>query len=334
MVLIGAHVRTGGNLLGALERAQAIGADAVQLFTQSPRMWKPARYGPEELAAYREAQAGTSVRATYCHATYLVNLATPDATLLHRSRSALVANLTAARGIGAAGLVVHVGSHLGRGFDAVAGQVVDALLAALDAAIDPVDPLARSGGVHAGSPCPILVENTAGAGGSVGSSFEELAVLLDRAGAGEALGVCLDTQHLWASGVPFGSPAEADDVVAALDATVGLGTVRCLHLNDSKVPLGAKVDRHANLGEGTIGEKALGCLIGHPSLAGRAAILEVAGAGDGPRAEDVATARRVLAAGQRLWEDAWSEPGVLDAPVAAAEWMERSGRIGKDEEER
>lgn len=326
-MLIGAHVRTGGSLLGALERAQAIGADVVQVFTQSPRMWKPTQYGPEALAAYRKAQAeATSVAASYCHASYLVNLATFDAALLERSRATLVANLTAARGMGASGLVVHAGSHLGRGFDGVAAQVADALLAALDAAVDPV---AGLGDGQAGAPCPILLENTAGAGGSVGRSFEELAVLLERADAGDALGVCLDTQHLWASGVPFGSPAEADDVVGALDATVGLAAVRCLHLNDSKTPFGARVDRHANLGEGTIGEKALGCLIGHPSFAGLPAILEVAGAGDGPRAEDVAGARRVLEMGQRLWEGVWGVPRVprvqlLSEPsVAAAEWERR-----------
>jgi deoxyribonuclease IV len=323
-VLIGAHVRTGGSLLSALERAQAIGADVVQIFTQSPRMWKPARYGPAELAAYREAQSALpSVAATYCHASYLVNLATPDSTLLERSRATLLANLRAARGLGASGLVVHAGSHLGRGFDSVAGQVVDALLSVLDAALDfDGGPVAGSGGEQTKGPCPILLENTAGAGGSVGQSFEELAVLLEVAGAGDALGVCLDTQHLWASGVPFGSPAEADDVIAALDATIGLGALRCLHLNDSKTPLGARVDRHANLGEGTIGEKSLGCLIGHPTLGGLPAILEVAGAGHGARAEDVAAARRVLQMGQRLWADAWDGHDVqVDSgtPAAAAE---------------
>ncbi|HTX62284.1 MAG TPA: deoxyribonuclease IV, partial [Acidimicrobiales bacterium] len=336
-MLIGAHVRTGGSLLGALERGRAIGADVVQVFTQSPRMWKPTRYGPEALAAYREAQAASSsVAATYCHASYLVNLASPDRALLERSRATLVANLTVARGMGASGLVLHAGSHLGRGFESVVGQVADALLAALDAAVDPL-----AGASPAGVPCPILLENTAGSGGSVGHSFEELAALVERADAGDALGVCLDTQHLWASGVSFGSVAEAGEVVASIDATVGLPAVRCLHLNDSKSPLGARVDRHANLGEGTIGKRALGCLIGHPSLAGRPAIVEVAGAGDGPRPEDVTGARRVLRLGQRLWEEEGrAGPGPrsvlrLGSPKcaafsgprgAAAEWRAVEGR--------
>jgi deoxyribonuclease-4 len=319
-VLIGAQVRTGGTLLGALEHGRAIGADVVQVFTQSPRMWKPSQYAPEVLARYREAQsAHPSVVATYCHATYLVNLATADPVLLERSRTTLVANLTAAMGMGAAGLVVHVGSHLGRGFDRVAGQVVDGLRFALDAAVDPVsDP----GGVQPSArACPILIENTAGAGGSVGRNFEELADLLERAGAGDALGVCIDTQHLWASGVAFGSPSEADDVVGAIDATVGIGALRCLHLNDSKVAFGARVDRHANLGEGTIGEKAIGCLIGHPALDGVPAILEVAGAGHGPRAEDISAARRILASGRRMWDEKWADPA---RQAVAAEWSERT----------
>lgn len=319
-MLIGAHVRTGGSLLGALERAQAVGADVLQLFTQSPRTWRPTRHTLADLAAYREAQVGgSSVSATFCHATYLVNLATPDRALLERSRVALVDNLGAARGMGASGLVVHAGSHLGRGFDSAVGQVADALLAAVDAA---ADPLAGSGDAQPrGSSCPILIENLAGAGGSVGRSFEELAELLERADAGDALGVCLDTQHLWASGVPFGSPAEADDVVGALDATVGFGALGCIHLNDSKTAFGARVDRHANLGEGTIGEKALGCLLGHPSFASLPAILEVPGAGQGPRAEDVAEARRMVETGQRLWDEAWGEGSGVGR--AAAEWEEQ-----------
>ncbi len=312
-MLIGAHVRTAGSLLGALARGRAVGADVVQIFTQSPRMWRSTRHDPEQLARYRDAQAeDPCIVATYCHASYLINLASSDPVLLERSRKTLASNLAAARALGAAGLVVHVGSHLGRGFDAVADQVVEGLLWGLGAT-----PTRGVGGA-----CPILVENTAGAGGSIGASLEELGVLLERAGAGDALGICLDTQHLWASGVSFGSPAEADEVVAALDATVGLRALRCLHLNDSKTALGSRADRHANLGVGTIGEKGLGCLLAHRALEGLPAILEVAGAGDGPRAEDVASAREILSAGRRLWEET-GRP--------AAEWERRPSRTAKEE---
>jgi deoxyribonuclease IV len=148
-----------------------------------------------------------------------------------------------------------------------------------------------------GDPCPVLLENAAGAGDTVGRSFEELAMVIDTADGDERLGVCLDTQHLWASGLPFATVAEADDLVSLVAATVGLERLQCLHLNDSKVAFGANRDRHENIGDGTIGSEGLAALLGHPDLQGLPAILEVPGAGDGPRAEDVATARRVWAEG-------------------------------------
>ena len=114
------------------------------------------------------------------------------------------------------------------------------------------------------------------------------------------MGVCLDTQHLWASGVAFATVEDADAVVAAFDATIGLSRLRCLHLNDSKVPFGANRDRHENIGQGTIGEAGLGALLGHPALQDLPAMLEVPGAGDGPRAEDVAAARQALEVGLEL----------------------------------
>jgi len=280
-VLIGAHVRAGGRLVPALERASVIGAEVVQVFTQSPRAWKPTQYAPDVLAAYRAAEAAhPEVAATFCHATYLINLATADPDLLDRSRACLVANLQAARGMGARGLVLHIGSHRGLGTDV--GQVADALRYALDSAVDPL-----TGELDG---CPILLENAAGAGDTVGRTFEELADVLDRAAAGDGLGVCLDTQHLWASGVGFGTVDEADQVLAHFDDVIGLDRLQFLHLNDSKVPFGANRDRHANIGDGTIGEAALGALISHPALQDLAAALEV----PNPDADQLAAARRAL----------------------------------------
>jgi deoxyribonuclease IV len=286
---IGAHVRAGKGLVPALEHGAEIGAEVVQIFTQSPRMWKPSQYGTEVLFAYRTAQAEhPSVTSTYCHATYLINLATPDPELGAKSRICLSANLATAEGIGADGLVLHIGSHRGSGFETALPGIVEALLESLDT----VDPSPES--------CPILLENAAGAGDTVGRSFEELAEVIEAAGNDERLGVCLDTQHLWASGVPFGTPDEADALVELVSGTVGLDRLRCLHLNDSKVAFGANKDRHENIGEGTIGSDALAALLGHPDLQGLPAILEVPGEGDGPRADDVAKARAVWQEGLAL----------------------------------
>ena len=283
---IGAHVRAGKGLVPALEHGADIGAEVVQIFTQSPRMWKPSQYGPDVLEAYRSAQHGhPSVTSTFCHATYLINLASPDPALAAKSRACLSANLSTADGMGADGLVLHIGSHRGSGFAMALPGVVEALVEALDSVEPSVDP------------CPILLENAAGAGDTVGRSFEELAEVIEAAGGDERLGVCLDTQHLWASGIPFSTEETADDVVELVSDTVGLDRLRCLHLNDSKVEFGANRDRHENIGEGTIGADGLAALLGHPRLQDLPAVLEVPGDGDGPRAEDVAAAREVWATG-------------------------------------
>jgi deoxyribonuclease-4 len=287
-VLIGAHVSSSGGLTKALERGHELGADVIQIFTQSPRMWRSPSHTPAELEAYRVAQqSDPSVRATFCHATYLINLASPDDALAERSRACLVANLVAASALGAAGVIVHVGSHLGGGFE----QAVDAVSARLVSALD------EAAATLGDSPCPLLIENAAGAGGTVGRTFDEIAALIAATGDDHRLGMCLDTQHLFASGVPYRDATEADAVVVALDRAIGRGRLACIHLNDSKVPLGANRDRHQNLGDGEIGAEALGWLVSHPELGGVPAVLEVPGAGDGPRAEDVTTARSILAAG-------------------------------------
>ncbi|HUZ21901.1 MAG TPA: deoxyribonuclease IV [Acidimicrobiales bacterium] len=283
---VGAHVS--GGLSSALARGEDLGADAVQIFTQSPRMWRGPSHSREALAEYREAQARAhSVRATFCHATYLINLATSTDELLDRSRRCLAENLDAGTAIGSAGVVLHIGSHRGLGLDGALARITGAI----EWALDEVEG-------HLGErSCPLLLENAAGAGGTVGRSFDELARVIDAAGGDERLGVCLDTQHLFASGVAYATRAEADAAVAALDRAVGVRRLGCLHLNDSKVPFAANRDRHANIGEGEIGEDALAWLLGHPKLQHAPAILEVPGAGDGPRASDVAIARRVIADG-------------------------------------
>jgi len=288
-MLIGAHVRAGKGLVPALQHGADIGADSVQIFTQSPRMWKASQYSDEVLAAYREAQdEHPSVVSTFCHATYLINLASPDPELAVKSRTCLTANLSTADGMGAEGLVLHIGSHRGSGFESALPAVAEALVRALDEVDADIEG------------CPILLENAAGAGDTVGRSFEELAQVIDAASGDERLGVCLDTQHLWASGIPFGTVDEADALVVLIDGTVGMDRLRCIHLNDSKVDFGANRDRHENIGDGTIGADGLAALLGHPSLQGLPAILEVPGEGDGPRTEDVASARRVLEAGLAL----------------------------------
>jgi deoxyribonuclease-4 len=256
-------------------------------------MWKPSQYAPDVLAAYREAQAKhPTITDTFCHATYLINLASADAELYEKSVECLVNNLSVARGMAASGLVLHVGSHKGAGFEEVVAQVARAFERALEDA-DPAPEGYRD--------CPILIENAAGAGGTVGRSLEEIEALIGACDNDERLGLCIDTQHLWASGVDYSSVAGTKKLVKEVNDRIGLERLRCLHLNDSKIELGGNRDRHANIGEGTIGAKGLAPLVGHPKIRELPLLLEVPGDGDGPRASDVAKARSVVTAGIKLY---------------------------------
>ncbi len=290
-VRFGANVGTGGELRNAILRAAAMGAEAVQFFAQNARAWKSRPWDETAVGAYQQAKdAHPGVSAVFCHAPYLINLAAKSSETAERSVTCLDANLLVSTSIGADGLVLHLGSHLGAGLEAVLADIVRTLRQALEK-VEQATQLPAA---------PILLENTAGAGGTIGRSVEDLARVLAEAGGDHRLGVCIDTQHLFASGVDFTTPAKADQVVASLDRTVGLDRLRCIHLNDSKVPLGANSDRHANPGEGLIGKSGLGALISHPALQRLPAILETAGiSGRGAGAEDLAVVRRIHSAALR-----------------------------------
>lgn len=290
---IGAHVRGGGTLVPSLQAGVDIGATSVQVFVQSPRTWKSSQYSPEVLARFREALAEhPSVSQVFAHATYLINLATADRELYEKSVECLTNNLSVARAMNASGVVVHVGSHKGAGFDDAVSRIAEAFERVFeDAAPAP-----------GGRECPILIENAAGAGGTVGRSLEEIGILVDACGHDERLGLCLDTQHLWASGVDYSSVGATKALVREIDERIGIERLGCLHLNDSKVDLGANKDRHANIDEGTIGARGLAPLVGHPRIRDLALVLEVPGAGEGPRARDIVDARQVLKMGAELYD--------------------------------
>ncbi len=275
--LVGGHVSAAGGLGKAIARGDDIGAEIVQIFSNSPRGWKAQRIslaGFEGVADAISAVA-TRVERVVSHASYLINLATPEADLYEKSSTLLAETMYFAGSIGISSVVLHVGSHRGAGFMAQLPQVRGAIQAALDV----------SEGVD------LLIENSAGAGDSVGSSLEEIAAVLGGVDSGGRLGMCLDTQHLFAAGFDYlsadGVKAFADEIYSVLPA----GALRCIHLNDSKVRLGAHVDRHENLGEGEIGIDALAGLVNHPLLVSTDVVLETPGDGDGPRRIDVELAR-------------------------------------------
>lgn len=277
-MLLGAHC--GGGIRGAVDRAVEIGAEAVQLFVQSPRTWRFPEHDPADLARFRERRREAGLGAVVVHALYLVNLASPRDDLYSRSVDTLRRTVEMGREIGAEGVVFHVGSHQGAGFDAALGRIVPALEECLGLC---------------GETTWLLLENTAGAGDTIGRSLEELAAIVDRAGRHPRLGVCLDSAHLYASGYDVTDRQVLDRLLADLDRLVGRERLRCLHVNDSKAPLGSNRDRHDNIGQGMMGE-GLAVFLGHPDLQGLPALLETPGPdGSGPDAGEVEALRRLYA---------------------------------------
>jgi deoxyribonuclease-4 len=276
-VLFGAHCS--GGIKKSLDKAVEMGADAVQLFAQSPRTWRFPDHDPADLDGFRERRAETGLGA-FVHALYLVNLATPDDEMYRKSVETMRSTVDAACAIGADGVVFHIGSHLGAGFEAGLARIVPALEQVLERCADDTW---------------LLMENTAGAGGTIGRSLEELAIIFEALDQHERLGICLDSCHLYASGVDVGDRATLDELLDELDMRIGLDRLRALHANDSKAPLGSNRDRHENIGEGLIGER-LGAFVSHPELQDLPVVLEVPGAdGKGPNAAEVRKLRELHA---------------------------------------
>ena len=280
-MLIGAHVSTGGGLPTAVERGVERGCDAIQIFHQTPRAWRPTAHSPENIAAFNAAFEASRIEAAVIHAVYLINTATPDEEIREKSLTSLVHALRLGDAIGAAGVVLHAGSRK--------QDPIDEAIARSGATV--LEALAES------ETCPVLFENTAGTQGPLGRDFSELARLVEAAGAGERIGVCIDCCHLFASGFEILEPEQLTAVVDDFESQVGLDRLRCLHVNDAATALGSNRDRHASLGAGTMGE-GLGTFLAYPAFQGLPAILETPGPdGHGPDAEEVRRLRELHARG-------------------------------------
>ena len=281
-MLFGGHV--GGSVKAAPERAEAIGADALQLFVQSPRAWRFPNHDPEVLGSFEERARKAGMEAWIVHAIYLCNFASPDEEIYGKSVSTLRSTVDTACAIGADGVVFHVGSHLGSGFAAGLDRAAPAIKQVLERCSDTTW---------------LLIENSAGTGGTMGRSLEEIAQLIDRLGGHPRLGVCLDSCHLWASGVDVTDAAVLDALLDEFDKVIGLDRLRALHVNDSVTPLGSNRDRHANLKEGVIGD-GLATFLGNRRLQDLPAIVETEGQkGKGADEHEIRKLRELHAAGSR-----------------------------------
>lgn len=283
-MLIGAHVSTAGGLVNAHARGVEIGAEAIQVFNQSPRMWKPTRWKEDDVAAFLELMDDGPIGSVVIHAVYLINCASKDPEIRAKSLVSLEHSLAMGDAIGADGVVLHPGSTVGEPHEEAlerVGEVLREALAETDS-------------------CPLLLEDTAGAGNTLGRSFDELARLIELGGGHERLGLCLDSCHLLASGFDVRT---ADGIAGVMDdcvSLVGAERLRCLHVNDSMTPLGSNRDRHAPLGDGELGARGCGAFLSEPRFEGLPALFEGPGVeGKAPAAEDMKRMRELRKSGLR-----------------------------------
>jgi deoxyribonuclease-4 len=257
-------MRTGGKgVVQAARLAVEIGCETIQVFAANPSAWRTRPIDPLTAAEFRRLLAENGIHPVAVHTPYLLNLATSDPVIHDKSAKALADSLERARMLGAHYVVTHIGSHLGMGVEQGIAQICKAATFAMQQ-------------VH--GTVMLLLENSAGTGRHVGSTFENLSAILDRLpDYGGRLGICLDTAHVWAAGYDVSEPEGLDRTLKAFDGAVGLERLKFLHFNDSKVPLGSHIDRHANIGQGNIGESGFSALINHPALDNLAGVIETPG---------------------------------------------------------
>src|SRR5215210_2560147 len=283
-MLIGAHVSTGGGLLNAIERGEERRCQSIQIFNQSPRMWRPTRYSDDDFAAFRDAIGASRVEVVAIHSIYLINPAAKDEEMRRKSLDSLTHALRVGDGIGALGVVVHPGALKD-----------DTRTNARKRAIDLIkEALART------ERCPVIYENTAGSPQLLGLDFDETGELIDRTGGPQRLGLCIDSCHLHATGYDVRTPEGMRDLVDEIDAKVGLKQLKLLHVNDSRDARGSNRDRHAPIGKGEIGRKGFRAFLGEPRLQGIPAVLEGPGIdGHDVAKKDVQLTRRLHREGTR-----------------------------------
>ena len=258
---VGAHVSSSGGLITAFERAQAIGAETIQIFGAPPQTWRRRNIRPEECEAFQEGIKETGIEPVFIHGVYLINLATEKPDQLEKSADALCGDLRLASAITAKGVIFHVGSHKGAGFDKMLPQIAKAITRVLKATPDDAW---------------IILENSAGSGGSIGSKFEHLAAIIKAVGS-PRVKVCIDTEHAFASGYNLADKKAIEEAIKEFESTVGLDQLVAVHANDSKIPLGGGVDRHDNIGSGHIGIAGFEVIMAHKAFRNVPFLLEVPG---------------------------------------------------------
>ncbi|RQD79327.1 MAG: deoxyribonuclease IV [Halanaerobium sp. MSAO_Bac5] len=262
-MILGKHVSIAGGLDKSLKRAAEIGCNSLQIFVKNPRGWKARDLSEAEVERFKANREKYNINPVVVHAAYLINLASPKEELWEKSISALKMELMRSARLGAEYLIFHPGSHTGSGRESGIKRIAEALniiLAETDAQL--LDST------------QILLENTAGAGSSIGQDFSEIKAILDQVEAPEKFGVCLDSCHAFAAKYELKDKSALEKLLLDIENQLGLSKLKVIHLNDSKYISGSKKDEHAHIGEGEIGKKAFAEMINHPKLKDLPFILE------------------------------------------------------------
>jgi deoxyribonuclease IV len=277
-MLVGGHVSTSGGLVAAHGRAVEFGCEAMQIFNQSPRMWRPTNWKDDDIAAFRSLMKDGPIRSVVIHAVYLINLAAPEEDVRSKSLESMKHAVRVGEAIGADGVVFHPGSAKKDPLPEAMERIVEALTEVLDET----------------SGCKVLLEDTAGAGGTIGRSFEELASLIQgvKGANRRRLGVCLDCCHMLASGYDIRTIDKLSAVMDEFEDVLGLNRLACVHVNDSQMPLGSNRDRHALLPKGELGREGLAAFLSEPRFEGLPAVLE-GGEGQGADLQQVTLAKEL-----------------------------------------
>lgn len=275
---IGVHVSIAGNIYESLERAKALGCDTMQIFSRNPRGWQVPDLLKDDIAEFKRLKDAYDIRPVAVHIPYIINLATPDDVLYKRSIAAYIEDIARADLLGAEYFVTHLGSHTGSG----ESSGIQRFSGAMNMILKKARPKAM-----------VLLENTAGAGASIGSRFEHIKAIIDGLEDDSNVGVCLDTAHTFEAGYDIKTLSGLEKTIKEFDRVIGLDRIKVVHFNDSLTPFGSHVDRHQDIGKGKIGLEALGRIINHPELKSAAFIMETPKESDKDDIRNLKAARKL-----------------------------------------
>ena len=276
---VGVHVSIAGKIYEAVDQAKELGCDTFQIFSRSPRSWQIKELKKAEVEEFKKRRKEAKITPVVVHIPYLINLASPEEPLYQRSISAYIEDIKRAEILGANYFVTHIGNHKGKGEKYGISRIVSAL----NQIVNQTKPRLK-----------ILLENTVGAGTVLGYNFAQLTAIIKGIKEAKYFGLCLDTAHAYAAGYNIATESGLEKMLKEIDELIGINRLFLIHANDSKTPLGSRVDRHEDIGKGEIGKEAFTRIVNHPALRPLPFILETPKKRAGEDVENLKTIKALV----------------------------------------